>query len=287
MRLTLPELSFGCMSLDPILTESEKILKNAFESGISFFDTADLYDKGENEKMVGRALKPVRKEIFLSTKVGNQWREDGSGWDWNPRKEYILKAIDASLKRLGTDYIDLYFLHGGTIEDPIDDTLEAFERLVEQGKILHYGLSSIRPNVVREYVRRSNISAAMTQYSFLDRRAEEEILPLFQENKIPVVARGVLAQGMLSGKEPKAYVNMEASEVANKVNAFRDLAGENASGEAVQFALGNPAVASVVIGIRTEKHLESALASVNHLQSAEKRKELLDLFPANFYTEHR
>ncbi len=82
--------------------------------------------------MIGKLLKPVRSKIVLATKVGNQWKNDGSGWDWNPTKDYILKAVDESLRRLQTDYIDLYQLHGGTIEDPIDETIEAFEQLIRQ-----------------------------------------------------------------------------------------------------------------------------------------------------------
>src|SRR4029079_841005 len=125
----------------------------------------------------------------------NQWKNDGDGWTWNPRKEYILTAIDQSLKRLHTNYIDLYQLHGGTIDDPIDETIEAFELLKKQGKILHYGISSIRPNVIREYVKRSAIVSVMMQYSLADRRPEEAILDLLKQNNISVLARGVLAQG--------------------------------------------------------------------------------------------
>jgi aryl-alcohol dehydrogenase-like predicted oxidoreductase len=149
-QLAISETGFGCMSLQNDQQENERILHRAIELGINFFDTADLYNKGMNEVSVGKALKQKRNQVILATKVGNQWRTDGSGWDWNPRKAYILQAIDKSLDRLQTDYIDLYQLHGGTIEDPIDETIEAFELLQQQGKICYYGISSIRPNVIRE-----------------------------------------------------------------------------------------------------------------------------------------
>src|ERR1035437_7075729 len=84
-----------------------------FDNGINYFDTADLYDKGLNEINIGNALKAKRDQIIIATKVGNQWRSDGTGWDWNPRKDYILKAVEQSLQRLQTNYIDLYQLHGG------------------------------------------------------------------------------------------------------------------------------------------------------------------------------
>ena len=127
---------------------------------------------GTNLSLV-RALGARRKEVILATKVGNVWDKNGKTWHWNPSKKYILSAVEQSLKRLGTDYIDLYQLHGGTIEDPIDETIDAFETLVASGKIRYYGLSSIRPNVIRAYVKKSNITSVMLQYSLLDRRSEE------------------------------------------------------------------------------------------------------------------
>ncbi|HYC28194.1 MAG TPA: aldo/keto reductase, partial [Chitinophagaceae bacterium] len=111
-QLQISALSFGCMSLQNDQTQNTHILHHAIALGINFFDTADLYNKGMNEISVGKALKEKRHQIILATKVGNQWRADGSGWDWNPRKEYILQQIDGSLQRLQTDYIDLYQLHG-------------------------------------------------------------------------------------------------------------------------------------------------------------------------------
>src|SRR5438105_13317308 len=152
------------MSLKGDQSGNEKIIHQAVEYGINFFDTADLYDKGMNEVSVGKALKAKRNEVIIATKAGNQWRKDGSGWDWNPKKEYILNCAEDSLKRLKTDHIDLYQLHGGTIDDPIEETIEAFETLKKQGKIRYYGISSIRPNVIKKYVAISNIVSVMMQY---------------------------------------------------------------------------------------------------------------------------
>ncbi|MDQ3842542.1 MAG: aldo/keto reductase, partial [Bacteroidota bacterium] len=206
-NLQISKIAFGCMSLHQDEGAYQKIIDQAIASGINFFDTADLYDKGRNEEYLGQALKVKRKEVLIATKVGNQWRPDGSGWDWNPRKEYILTAVEKSLKRLQTDYIDLYQLHGGTIQDNIDETIGAFEQLVQQGKIRYYGISSIRPNVIREYVKRSHIVSVMMQYSLLDRRPEEEAFPLLQQHTIGVLARGSVAQGLLINKPPKPYLN--------------------------------------------------------------------------------
>ena len=206
--LNISRLGFGCMSLDPKDPRGENILHMAMDAGMNYFDTADLYNKGENEMMLGRAFRDKRKELILATKVGNQWRNDGSGWDWNPSKKYILSSVDLSLERLQTDYIDLYQLHGGTIEDPIDEVIEAFEMLKSAGKIRYYGISSIRPNVIREYIKRSSIISVMMQYSLLDRRPEEEMLSLLKENQIGVLARGTVAKGLLVSKTGRAVFEL-------------------------------------------------------------------------------
>src|SRR4029078_5081597 len=138
--LEISEVSFGCMSLGENESENIFLLHKALELGINYFDTADLYQHGKNEETLGRAFKDKRDKVIIASKAGNQWRADGSGWDWNPRKDYILSCADNSLKRLQTDYIDLFQLHGGTIEDNIDETIEAFEILLQQGKIRYYGI---------------------------------------------------------------------------------------------------------------------------------------------------
>jgi aryl-alcohol dehydrogenase-like predicted oxidoreductase len=101
--LRISEISFGCMSLGKDQATNDRLLHSAMEAGINYFDTADLYDKGWNEESVGKALAGKRTSVVLATKVGNQWRADGSGWDWNPRKEYILQAVEQSLQRLRTE----------------------------------------------------------------------------------------------------------------------------------------------------------------------------------------
>ena len=256
--ILVTKISFGCMSLDVHSKESEGILKDAFKAGINLFHTADLYDKGENEKLVGRALKSVRNQVIIATKVGNQWREDGSGWDWNPTKDYILNAVDKSLHRLQTDYIDLYQLHGGTIDDPIDETIEAFELLKERGKIREYGISSIRPNVIREWVLRSKMTSVMMQYSLLDRRPEEEILDLLRQNNISVITRGTLAKGLLIDKPAGLYLGCAQDEVDRIQNHLKET--PNRISAAVNFVLKHPAVASAVLGIRTFDQLKSITA---------------------------
>ena len=288
--LQISRIGFGCMSLKGSYEEMEKLIHQAIEGGINYFDTADLYDKGLNEKTVGKAIAHKRSEIILATKVGNQWRNDGSGWDWNPTKQHILTAVEASLKRLQTDYIDLYQLHGGTIDDPIDEAIEAFELLKKQGKIRFYGISSIRPNVIKEYLRKSNITSVMMQYSLLDRRAGEIVFPLLMEHNIGILARGTIACGLLVNKPSKEYLCYSAKQVSDTANSVQLISGESRSAAqtAIQFALHQPAIASAVVGIRTREQLNEALNIFKAPSLTEREIDILSQsVKPNYYTDHR
>lgn len=287
--LKVSQISFGCMSLGTDHDANQNILHHAHDLGVNFFDTADLYQNGFNEETVGKALKDRRDKVFIATKVGNQIRKDGTGWDWNPSKKYIKTAIHNSLRRLQTDYIDLYQLHGGTIEDPVEETIEAFEELKQEGYIRWYGISSIRPNVIRKWAEISNISSVMMQYSMLDRRPEENCLDLLKEKNIGVTVRGALAKGLLAGKEAKSYLNRSQEVVQmlqNKLEKFT-LMERSPSQTALQFILANPAVSTIAAGIRTLEQLKENVAtlsapSLNFTQI----KALQNLVPPNFYEKH-
>jgi aryl-alcohol dehydrogenase-like predicted oxidoreductase len=288
--LKVSEISFGCMSLGNDDNVNARLLHAAVDAGINFFDTADLYARGENEITVGKALHARRDKVIIATKVGNQWRQDGSGWDWNPNKEYILQAVEQSLKRLQTDYIDLYQLHGGTVEDPIEDTIAAFEHLKAQGKIRAYGISSIRPNVIREYVKRSSMDSVMMQYSLLDRRAEETCFALLHDHNIGVLTRGSLAGGLLTGKPPKDYLLYTADEVKRAAQVVHDIAGQTHTSVqvALRFALDPEAVTTAVTGIRTEEQLRMAVEATQAPRLTSKEMEALrQSLPVNRYESHR
>jgi aryl-alcohol dehydrogenase-like predicted oxidoreductase len=304
------------MSLGEGGPDTERLIHKALDFGVNLFDTADLYEKGLNEACVGRILEGKREKAILSTKVGNQWRADGSGWDWNPRKEYIMRAAEASLKRLRTDRIDLYQLHGGTIEDPIDETIEAFELLQQQGKIRYYGLSSIRPNVIREYIRRSHIVSVMLQYSLADRRPEEVCLGELKEAGIGILARGTVAKGLLAGKKSLSYLGHSAEEMAGAARKIKDVAMAremtpdmargrgvgNATEEfgelgktvadrpgrmVIRWVLDQAAITSAVVGIRTMEQLEDAVAAVDERLSVGEARDLQTALKGQRYEEHR
>jgi aryl-alcohol dehydrogenase-like predicted oxidoreductase len=284
-------VALGCMSL-PLHDEAlcRRILLRAVERGIRLFDTADLYDKGRNESLVGNILREHRQRIQIATKVGNQWRADGSGWDWNPRKDYILRAVDDSLRRLGTDHIDLYQLHGGTLQDPIDETIDAFETLLSSGKILDYGISSIRPNVVREYVSRARIRTLMCQYGAADRRPEEDILPTIAAKGIRLLARGVLAKGMLCGKPPKPYLG-HSEEVMRHAAAVIEACSSDTrtpAQTAIRFVLQHYGLATAVVGVSTLEQLaEMAATADTPVLTGAEMEAIASALPTETYTEHR
>lgn len=287
--LQVSEIGFGCMSLKPQQPDAIRLLQEAMGAGINYFDTADLYDKGENEKLLGKAIRDRRNSVIVATKGGNQWNEQGSSWTWNASPSYLTQAVEDSLRRLGTSHIDLYQLHGGTIEDPVDDIIAAFERLKEQGKIRHYGISSIRPSVIRTWLQRG-LTSVMMQYSLLDRRPEECCLELLQTTTTGMLARGVLAKGLLAGKPAEAFLDYSAIQVAAAAASVKAIstAQRQPAGTAVQYVLHHPAVSSAVIGIRNREQLHEAIAAgLSAPLSEEEWKILAATLPANYYDVHR
>ena len=293
--LYVTELGLGCMSIGTEEKAARKIVEAALEEGINYFDTADLYDLGKNERIVGQALKPVREQVILATKVGNRPNPDKTGWTWDPSKAYIKEEVKNSLKRLGTDYIDLYQLHGGTIEDPIEETIEAFEELKAEGFIRCYGISSIRPNVIREYIKKSSIVSVMMQYSILDRRPEEEALPLLHEHGISVVTRGPLAKGLLSDKllskaNKNGYLDYSYEDLLEILPSLKEkvASARSFTEVALQYNLATPAVASVVVGASSPEQIRSNAAAIrSHPLTKEEVLFIKEVTKPNVYREHR
>lgn len=286
--LLVSEIGFGCMSLPLDQDVSTRLLHRAVDAGVTFFDTADFYRHGANEAMVGHALRGVREQLVIASKVGNRWNPDGTTWRWDPSPEWIGQAIRQTLQRLHMDHLDLYQLHGGTLDDPIDDIIAAFEQLRQDGLIRHYGISSIRPNVIREWVSRSRMTSVMMQYSLLDRRPEETALDLLLRHDVAVIARGPLARGVLASREAAPYLNLSADDVAavqRGVDQFTSSTRTRAQ-TALRFALAHPAVATTIPGASSEAQLLENLAAHEPLSRAE-LKSLQQLTTANRYDAHR
>jgi len=285
---TISELSLGCMSLPTDFTAAKLIIDAALDVGINYFDTADLYDFGVNEEIVGKALKARRKDIYIATKVGNRWTEGESGWRWDASPAYIRDAVKVSLKRLDTDYIDLYQLHGGTIDDDLDAVVDTFESLKKEGLIRAYGISSIRPNVFVPFSKHAGVVSNMMQYSMLDRRAEEWF-DVLAEHNVSVVTRGSIAKGLLSNRwrEKLAnYMSYEKDELSEILTALNN-AYDNLHGLALAYNLQHNVVASTVIGARTKEQLLdnlNAYEASKHIKDFTFAKQILK---KDLYTEHR
>ncbi|WP_163969924.1 aldo/keto reductase [Oceanobacillus halotolerans] len=296
--LHISALTLGCMSLGTNEKTATTIIERALDAGINHLDTADLYDFGVNEEIVGKAIQQKRNDIILTTKVGNHFNKDTKDWFWDPSKEHIEQGLQDSLRRLQTDYIDFYMLHGGTIEDPIDEVIETMERLKQKGMIRAYGISSIRPNVIKEYVNRSNIDAVMMQYSLLDRRPEEEILDLLHANEISVLARGPLAKGMVSNNALKqieskgkdGFLDYSYEELKQIHQELQDFTGDTATLNelALKYVLKHPAVASAVFGASSIDQVKANTDfNLADMLDDETFHRLQSITKPNYYTKHR
>lgn len=261
-------LTLGCMSLGTDMKHARKIIDTALDAGVNHLDTADLYDFGQNEEIVGKAIKHKREQIILTSKVGNHFDTQKKDWFWDPSPEHIKNGIKDSLRRLQTDYIDFYMMHGGTIDDSLDESIAAMEDLKQEGFIRAYGVSSIRPNVIRSYIKHSNIDAVMMQYSMLDRRPEEELLDELNQHQISVLSRGPLAKGMLSNRaqeqiEQKAqngYMDYTYQDLLTIYDKLNDVADENNSSLqtlALKYVLKHPAIASAVFGASSTDQIKA------------------------------
>jgi len=201
-KLEVGAIGLGCMSMTPIYgtpSEPEAIatIDRAIELGIDLIDTSDAYGNGANEELVGRALKGKRDKVVLATKFGNIRLPDGKpGADGRP--EYMRQCCEASLRRLGVETIDLYYVHRVDPSVPIEDTVGAMAELVRQGKLRHLGLSEAAPSTLRRAHKTHPIAALQTEYSLWSRDAEEDLLGLCQELGIGYVAYSPLGRGFLT-----------------------------------------------------------------------------------------
>jgi aryl-alcohol dehydrogenase-like predicted oxidoreductase len=202
--LTVSAEGLGCMGMSEFYGtgdegEAIRTIHRALELGVTFLDTADMYGPFTNERLVGRAIAGRRDEVVLATKFGNERREDGSWIGINGSPDYVRRACDASLERLGTDHIDLYYQHRVDADTPIEETVGAMKELVDAGKVRHLGLSEASPDTIRRANAVHPITALQTEYSLWSRDPEDAILPTVRELGIGFVAYSPLGRGFLTG----------------------------------------------------------------------------------------
>jgi len=202
--LTVSAIGFGAMSLAGVYgpaddAESLRTLQRALDLGVTFLDTADIYGNGRSERLVGQAIEGRRSEVVVATKFGGGFNPDGSAGGLG-RPEKVRPALEASLRRLGTDHVDLYYLHRVDPTTPIEETVGAMAELVDRGLIRHIGLSEASPATLRRAHAVHPVTALQTEYSLFTREPEAELVPLTAQLGIGFVAYSPLGRGVLASR---------------------------------------------------------------------------------------
>ena len=236
--LTVSAMGLGCMGLTPIYSKPDPLVamdtvRRAVDLGCTFLDSSDAYAFGANEELLAKVIAPIRSKITLATKFGQIRSPDGT-MVINGRPDYVQQACDKSLKRLGVEVIDLYYQHRVDPTVPIEETVGAMKRLMEQGKVRALGMSEAAAATIRRAAKEAPITALQTEYSLFTREVEEEILPTCRELGIGFVAYSPLGRGILTGTIPtldnladndrrRAMPRYQGEALANNLKIMRPL----------------------------------------------------------------
>jgi aryl-alcohol dehydrogenase-like predicted oxidoreductase len=301
--LCLGAMMFGAWG-NPDHEDCVEIIHRALDAGINFIDTADVYSRGESEEIVGKALKGRREEVVLATKVHGRMGEDAN--EYGNSRRWIVKELDASLRRLGTDWIDLYQIHRPEPDTDVDETLGALSDLVRAGKIRCIGSSTfpahaiVQAQWVAQRRGRERFICEQPPYSILTRAVEADVLPVCQSYGMGVIAWSPLAGGWLSGKYlrdgqspassrraqrvPSRYdmsdpANQRKLEAAQALGDLAEEVGVSLIELALAFVTGHPAVTAAIIGPRTLEHLDSQLPALSRTLDADVLDRIDEIVP--------
>jgi aryl-alcohol dehydrogenase-like predicted oxidoreductase len=300
--LRVSAIGLGCMGMSEFYGTSDDAqsidtIHRALDLGVTFLDTADMYGPFKNEQLVGRAIRDRRDRVVLATKFGNERNPDGSWIGINGRPEYVRKACDDSLARLGVEQIDLYYQHRVDPKTPIEETVGAMADLVRAGKVRYLGLSEAAPGTIRRAHAVHPISALQTEYSLWSRDPEDEILPAVRALGIGFVAYSPLGRGFLSG-QIKSIDDLEQSDYRRNNPRFQgqnfqknldllqriqEIAAEKGitpSQLALAWLLSRGDDVVPIPGVRKRTHLEENVAAVEVTISPEELARIDQAAPA-------
>ena len=299
--LTVPELGLGCMGMSqsygtPDDEESVATIHRALDLGVTMLDTSDSYGPYTNERLVGTAIKGRRDEVVLATKFGQEFLPDGSR-GINGRPDYVRRACDDSLQRLGVDHIDLYYQHRVDPDVPVEETWGALSELVSGGKVRFLGISEAAPATVRRAHAVHPIAAGQYEYSLFSRDPEAEVLPLLHELGIGMVCYSPLGRGMLTGTLSAAGEfgerdfrrnaprfqgeNLQHNlAVADRIAAFAAAKGVTPAQLALAWVLAQGDDLVAIPGTKRRTYLEQNLAATEITLSPAELRQLDELAPA-------
>ncbi|MGI5287651.1 aldo/keto reductase [Nonomuraea polychroma] len=294
-------LGLGCMGMSEFYGQADEgesiaVIHRALDLGIDFLDTADMYGRGANEELVGRAIKDRRDEVVLATKFGVKREGDSRSIENSP--EYIRAACDASLRRLGVEHIDLYYMHRRNPEVPVEDSVGAMAELVEQGKVRYLGLSEVSAETLRKAASIHPIAALQSEYSLFTRGLEAEILPAARELGTALVAYSPISRGLLTGAMPRSeelpaddfrrYMPRNQGENAEhnarlvaEVTRIAETAGITAAQLSLAWLLAQGEDIVPIPGTKRLKYLEENAAAADITLTPEQLDQLAAAVPAD------
>jgi aryl-alcohol dehydrogenase-like predicted oxidoreductase len=303
--LEVSAIGLGCMGMSEFYGATDEVesiatIHLALDMGVTMLDTADMYGIGANEELVGKAIQKHRSEVILATKFGIQRNADNTGLrSINGSPEYVHQACNASLKRLGIDCIDLYYLHRVDTNVPIEETVGAMAELVKQGKVRYLGLSEAAPDTIRRAHTVHPISALQTEYSLWTREVEDEIIPTIRELGIGFVPYSPLGRGFLSGeiKSPADFAaddfrrflprfqgdNFDKNiQLVERVKEIATKKGVTPSQLALAWLLAQGEDIVPIPGTKRRKYLEENIAAVEITLFEDELQQIQESAPKNF-----